>query len=381
MAADPARLRALMQSVTDGEPVNWDEVSAGADETRQRLLRELRLVARVAEVHRTAGATPDLSEDSTYRLESSAVAGEAPLGRWGHLELIEKIGEGAFGEVYRARDPWLSREIALKLLKPSVASRVSPDRMIREGQTLARLKHPNVVTVYGADRHDDRAGLVHGTRARAHAQPDPGRPGTVQRERSDPDRARSVSRAVGGARSRPGSRRRQGPERHARVGRPAAADGFRCGRHADLPGTRGARRRSGDHRVRHLRVGSIAVSARHRPLSGHQPDGRRPEAGALAPGARAVERPAARSARRVRRGGRACHPPRCVATVRERARHARRPGRRHDAGANQPRPALSDAGAGSALASHVSRARRDGAGRRRRRRRVPDLARTGRGPA
>ena len=160
MVADAARLRALMQSVTDGEAVNWDAVSAGANETQQRLIRELRLVAKVAEVHRTAGAEPDdLSEDSTYRIEADDLGRDTPLGRWGGLALLEKIGEGAFGEVYRARDPWLKRDVALKLLKSSVAHRVSPDRMIREGQTLARVKHANVVTVYGADRHDGRAGL------------------------------------------------------------------------------------------------------------------------------------------------------------------------------------------------------------------------------
>jgi len=80
----------------------------------------------------------------------------APEGpRWGQLVLLDKVGEGAFGEVYRAWDVVLEREVALKLMR---AADEDP-ALLREARMLARLRHPNVVTVYGADRHDGRSGV------------------------------------------------------------------------------------------------------------------------------------------------------------------------------------------------------------------------------
>ena len=86
--------------------------------------------------------------------------GLAAPREWGHLTLLERIGSGAFGEVYRAWDNRLDREVAFKLLPPGSASgnpRVSS--VIEEGRLLARVRHPNVVTIYGAERIGDRAGL------------------------------------------------------------------------------------------------------------------------------------------------------------------------------------------------------------------------------
>ena len=79
---------------------------------------------------------------------------------WSHLRLVERIGRGAFGEVYRAWDTRLDREVALKLLP---ADRSSGDRaasaIIHEGRLLARVRHPNVVTIHGAEQIADQIGL------------------------------------------------------------------------------------------------------------------------------------------------------------------------------------------------------------------------------
>ena len=62
---------------------------------------------------------------------------------WGPLELHEKVGEGTFGEVYRARDTQLHREVAVKLLRVGeLAGDRLVDRMLREGRVLARVEHP-----------------------------------------------------------------------------------------------------------------------------------------------------------------------------------------------------------------------------------------------
>ncbi len=65
------------------------------------------------------------------------------------------MGEGAFGEVYRAWDTVLEREVALKLLHAADEDLT----LLQEARMLARLRHSNVVTVYGADRHDGRSGV------------------------------------------------------------------------------------------------------------------------------------------------------------------------------------------------------------------------------
>lgn len=95
---------------------------------------------------------------------------------WGSFRLIARVGFGGFGEVYRAWDPHLEREVALKLLlteagQPGVqagaqrgASTIAQEdaqykAMLREARALASVVHPNIVRVYGIDRHDGRVGF------------------------------------------------------------------------------------------------------------------------------------------------------------------------------------------------------------------------------
>jgi tetratricopeptide (TPR) repeat protein/predicted Ser/Thr protein kinase len=75
--------------------------------------------------------------------------------RWGELVLLDKVGEGHFGEVYRAWDVVLEREVALKLMRAAEEDQA----LLQEARMLARLRHSNVVTVYGVDRHEGRSGV------------------------------------------------------------------------------------------------------------------------------------------------------------------------------------------------------------------------------
>ena len=77
----------------------------------------------------------------------------------GDLVLLAEIGRGSFGTVYQAHDPQLDRAVALKLLRPSPGDDQLIVTLLREGRTLARVRHPNVVTVYGAGEHDGQLGL------------------------------------------------------------------------------------------------------------------------------------------------------------------------------------------------------------------------------
>lgn len=86
---------------------------------------------------------------------------ETPPERWGPLKVLEPIGAGANGVVYRAWDPRLDREVALKLVPASASAEPgsSASSMLRERRLLARVRHPNVVTVHGADRIGDAVGV------------------------------------------------------------------------------------------------------------------------------------------------------------------------------------------------------------------------------
>src|SRR6266496_2108543 len=72
-------------------------------------------------------------------------------------ELLEEIGAGGFGRVYRARDLGLEREVAIKVLHPSLTADFGViERFRREAQLAARLRHPNIVSIYDIR---ERAGL------------------------------------------------------------------------------------------------------------------------------------------------------------------------------------------------------------------------------
>jgi len=70
----------------------------------------------------------------------------------GHFEIIEKIGAGGMGEVYRARDTKLGREVAVKILPERFAA--DPRRLARfrrEAQAVAKLNHPGIVTLFSLE--------------------------------------------------------------------------------------------------------------------------------------------------------------------------------------------------------------------------------------
>lgn len=180
MSAEERILIEIAARVSDGTPVDWDREERNAEGGRLReQIRHLRLVSDVASVHRSldllALSTVSPCEMSTTvdcaRLRpgsegSSAEAQPRPsrpagdqLERWGRLEIREKLGEGGFGEVYRAFDANLDREVALKLLKRGAGSSERVNAVLDEGRMLARVRHPNVITVHGAETHDGRVGL------------------------------------------------------------------------------------------------------------------------------------------------------------------------------------------------------------------------------
>jgi serine/threonine-protein kinase len=78
-----------------------------------------------------------------------------------HYKIGEKIGQGGMGEVYRATDTKLNRDVALKVLPELFAK--DPDRMARfsrEAQVLASLNHPNIAAIHGLEESGGKRALV-----------------------------------------------------------------------------------------------------------------------------------------------------------------------------------------------------------------------------
>ena len=134
----------MADALTVGRSVDWDAAASTTPSAQHLLLQELTLLAKVFTAHEDRQRTPREPQGET----------------WGPLVILDTIGGGAFGDVYRAREPRLDRQVALKFFRPH---RLSPSQVtsdvIEEGRLLARIHHPNVVTVHGAKHLDGRSGI------------------------------------------------------------------------------------------------------------------------------------------------------------------------------------------------------------------------------
>src|SRR5213594_811131 len=85
----------------------------------------------------------------------------AACTKLGPYEIVAPLGAGGMGEVYRARDSRLGREVALKVLPAAMAN--DAERMARfqrEAQMLASLNHPNIASIYGLEESEGVRALV-----------------------------------------------------------------------------------------------------------------------------------------------------------------------------------------------------------------------------
>lgn len=136
---------ALIGPLVDGEALDWPtlERTLGSDsEDLRRLRRIAALCSGLAAAHPPRPGAP--------------YAGTGGFA-WGHLRVLERLGSGSSGEVHRAFDTVLEREVALKLLRDDGAGQARA--FIAEARRLARVRHPNVLAVHGAAVHDGRAGI------------------------------------------------------------------------------------------------------------------------------------------------------------------------------------------------------------------------------
>ena len=88
----------------------------------------------------------------------------SPNTRLGAYEIVEAIGRGGMGEVYRGRDTRLRRDVAIKVLPTEFA--LDPERRARfdvEARALATLNHPNPAAIHSIEYSDDRPFLCSST--------------------------------------------------------------------------------------------------------------------------------------------------------------------------------------------------------------------------
>lgn len=163
----------VASAIADGEVVDWVAAESSAEQSGGiGSLRQLRVLDALGTVHRR-GAEAALKElltegqaptNESKSIVSAGEAGGLPVlasgpPTWGRLEIQELVGEGAFGQVFRAWDPRLTRHVALKLLRKEPSATAQGSAAIREASMMARVKHPNVITIYGADQTDGRVGI------------------------------------------------------------------------------------------------------------------------------------------------------------------------------------------------------------------------------
>ncbi|MEE4330151.1 MAG: serine/threonine-protein kinase, partial [Wenzhouxiangella sp.] len=138
-----------------------------ADERARRILQRLAGSSESLAATRSSDDSARLAEklhqiEQLFLLHGGQRSGPASgdiLFEWGHLQVLESIGQGSFGEVYRAYDRALDREVALKLLKTDHDRPFQAQLFLHEGRQLALVRHRNVLAVHGAAVHDGRPGL------------------------------------------------------------------------------------------------------------------------------------------------------------------------------------------------------------------------------
>lgn len=141
---DPLSVDRLIERILDGKPLDSSTPDiSGAGSSRE--IEALQTVSDIARAFR--------------RFDSAPQAAPAPvLFEWGHLLVLEKVAVGGSSEVFRAWDAGLGTHVALKLLRTDVSSTRAGD-FLREARRLAKVRHHNVLSVYGAASHAGRPGL------------------------------------------------------------------------------------------------------------------------------------------------------------------------------------------------------------------------------
>jgi serine/threonine protein kinase len=155
-------LERVAGAVSDGTPVDWGREKAATPELSEELF-QLSQLEKIGEAHGGVDTTSEAltqSADSAHGTSMSDEPGEPAMVSWDRLRVLAKVGQGTGGKVYRAFDPALQMEVALKRRRRDPAwSRNMARTLVDEGRRLARVRHPNVLVVHGAAEYEGWVGI------------------------------------------------------------------------------------------------------------------------------------------------------------------------------------------------------------------------------
>ncbi|WP_395373642.1 tetratricopeptide repeat protein [Marinicella sp. W31] len=139
----------LIEKLTNGETIDWD-AELGRYPQDSDFIEQLKSLEKIYSAHHSIAGTQQQSVDSNN---------QQYLFSWGHLQVIEPIGSGNFGEVFRAFDSLLNRDVALKLLKAEQMSATQSRHFVAEVRSLAKVRNAHVLAIHGASVDDGRVGF------------------------------------------------------------------------------------------------------------------------------------------------------------------------------------------------------------------------------
>jgi len=149
---NPDVLDSIAASISDGAAIPWEEVAQQVGGDGDAIVDQLRELERIAKFYRDDEETQpaDVAEHEKQ---------DAGPSSWAHFVILGRLGQGSSGEVYRAHDTRLQCDVALKLIRHEGDSAARMSRVLKEARLLARVRHSNVVAIYGADQLEGRVGL------------------------------------------------------------------------------------------------------------------------------------------------------------------------------------------------------------------------------
>ena len=133
-----------------------------------RTAADSRFVVRIAASRWRSASTPELTDLTCSTCGSHFSLVDRPettrmapaFSTMGRFELIERLGVGAFGSVWKARDKQLDRTVAIKIPRRGEMTAEEQDKFFREARAAAQLRHPNIVSVHEVGRDGDSVYIV-----------------------------------------------------------------------------------------------------------------------------------------------------------------------------------------------------------------------------
>src|SRR6516164_3593599 len=157
-----AKLDTWQAAQAGAEPLSPEDLCRDSPELLAELARRVAVLRRFEALraggdegtaeHASAGVDTSHDRRSTYtsgRTPTATIAAPVVGGDFGGFRIVELLGTGGMGHVYRASDPRLHREVALKVMKPEAAARPqSRERFLREARAMAAVHHDHVTPIH-----------------------------------------------------------------------------------------------------------------------------------------------------------------------------------------------------------------------------------------